>query len=417
MLQIILMKIISILKNLGPGLLYAGAAVGVSHLVQSTRAGASYGFGLIGVLILANILKYPFFEFAPRYAASTGKSLVYGYKKIGDWALVLYALLTLSTMFIITGAISMVTAGLLGSLLGVNLDIKWMTMGIMILILLFLIIGKFRLLEKGMKYIILVLTVTTIFAVAFSFKTELAGNYQFDWTNAIDIAFLIAFVGWMPAPIDISVWHSTWTEAKYANQKEKPSLKIVIKDFNIGYIGTAFLAIGFLALGAFVMYGSGQEFSGKGVVFAGQLVTMYTDSLGSWAYYIIGIAAFTTMLSTSITVLDAYPRVLEPTFRLLLPSEKQKKNHSNQFYLIWMVVLVLGSWGLMIWFGKSMKFMVDLATTISFVTAPLLAILNFWAMRSIDKEDQAPKWLIVYAWIGMVFLSLFSVFYLIWKYL
>ena len=90
------MKIISILKNLGPGLLYAGAAVGVSHLVQSTRAGASYGFGLIGVLILANILKYPFFEFAPRYAASTGKSLVHGYKKIGKWALALYALLTLS---------------------------------------------------------------------------------------------------------------------------------------------------------------------------------------------------------------------------------------------------------------------------------------------------------------------------------
>jgi len=29
-----------ILKSLGPGLLFAGAAVGVSHLVQSTRAGA-----------------------------------------------------------------------------------------------------------------------------------------------------------------------------------------------------------------------------------------------------------------------------------------------------------------------------------------------------------------------------------------
>ena len=26
-------------KSLGPGLLFAGAAVGVSHLVQSTRAG------------------------------------------------------------------------------------------------------------------------------------------------------------------------------------------------------------------------------------------------------------------------------------------------------------------------------------------------------------------------------------------
>ncbi len=411
------MKIVSILKNLGPGLLYAGAAVGVSHLVQSTRAGASYGFGLIGILILANILKYPFFEFAPRYAISTGKSLVHGYKKIGNWALILYAILTLSTMFIITSTISIVTAGLLSSLLGLSINIKWASMGIMVLTMLFLIIGKFRLLEKGMKYIILVLTASTVFAIIFSFKSELTGTYNFDWTNAIDIAFLIAFIGWMPAPIDISVWHSTWTEAKYKNVNEKPNLKAAIRDFNIGYIGTAFLAIGFLALGAFVMYGSGQEFAAKGVTFAGQLVSMYTDSLGHWAYYVIGIAAFTTMLSTSITVLDAYPRVLEPTFSLLLPSKKLKGKNSNRYYLLWMVVLILGSWGLMFWFGKSMKFMVDLATTISFLTTPVLAILNYWAVLSVPIEEQPPMWLKIYAWIGMVFLSLFSVFYLIWKYL
>lgn len=35
------------LSKLGPGLLFAGAAIGVSHLVQSTRAGADFGWGLI----------------------------------------------------------------------------------------------------------------------------------------------------------------------------------------------------------------------------------------------------------------------------------------------------------------------------------------------------------------------------------
>ena len=34
------------LRILGPGLLYAGAAIGVSHLVQSTRAGAMFNFDL-----------------------------------------------------------------------------------------------------------------------------------------------------------------------------------------------------------------------------------------------------------------------------------------------------------------------------------------------------------------------------------
>ena len=53
------------LQNLGPGLLFAGAAIGVSHLVQSTRAGADFGLGLIWALLLVTLFKYPFFNMAP----------------------------------------------------------------------------------------------------------------------------------------------------------------------------------------------------------------------------------------------------------------------------------------------------------------------------------------------------------------
>ncbi|MCH1385109.1 MAG: divalent metal cation transporter, partial [Flavobacteriaceae bacterium] len=70
-------------KKLGPGLLFAGAAIGVSHLVQSTRAGADYGLGLLWVLLLVNFFKYPFFQFGPRYALATGESLLAGYAKLG----------------------------------------------------------------------------------------------------------------------------------------------------------------------------------------------------------------------------------------------------------------------------------------------------------------------------------------------
>ena len=40
----------------GPGILFASTAIGVSHLVQSTRAGANYGFGLLIFIIIANYL-------------------------------------------------------------------------------------------------------------------------------------------------------------------------------------------------------------------------------------------------------------------------------------------------------------------------------------------------------------------------
>ncbi|MFQ5902487.1 MAG: divalent metal cation transporter, partial [Candidatus Binatia bacterium] len=106
------------LKALGPGMLWAGAAVGVSHLVQSTRAGASFGLGLVGLVIIANIFKYPAFSFGPRYAAATGTSLLEGYRRQGKWALVLYAFLTLGTMFTIQAVVTVVTAALGVAVLG-----------------------------------------------------------------------------------------------------------------------------------------------------------------------------------------------------------------------------------------------------------------------------------------------------------
>ncbi len=411
------MSISKLFKSLGPGLLYAGAAVGVSHLVQSTRAGAGFGFDLLWVLVLANILKYPFFEFAPRYANSSGKSLIYGYAQVGRWALVLYAILTISTMFAITAAVSIVTAGLFGSLVGTSLDIHWLTFIIMTMTMFILILGQFSVLESIIKIIIIALALSTILAVSLSFRTDFAMTTHFDWSVATDIAFLIAFVGWMPAPIDVSVWHSTWTVARQENEKESIPLKTSLRDFNIGYIGTAFLAAGFLALGAFVMYGSGEKFSSGGVAFAGQLIQMYTNSLGEWAYWIIGIAALTTMLSTTITVLDAYPRVMQPTFSLLFPKIKHKSKRLNLSYSIWLIITIAGSMALLIFYGKNMKFMVDMATTISFVTAPILAILNYKAVTSKGFKDKPKKILIIYAWIGMLFLSLFSIFYLIWKFI
>ncbi len=408
------MNISKIFKSLGPGLLYAGAAVGVSHLVQSTRAGAGYGFDLLWVLVIANVLKYPFFEFAPRYANSTGKSLVDGYHKIGKWALVLYGLLTVSTMFAITGAVSLVTAGLLGSLLGVNTDIYLLTVIILVVVMLVLMMGQFALFETVIKFIIVALALSTIVAVSLAFKPELSGTQVFDWHSAADVAFLIAFIGWMPAPLDVSVWHSTWTEENQKNQKEKVLLKESLRDFNIGYIGTAILAVGFLALGAFVMYGSDEAFSSSGLKFSSQLINMYTQSLGSWAYWIIGFAALMTMLSTTITVLDAYPRVLLST------AEKFFRNHHKRLnkyaYNFWIIITVVGTLVLLLLFGRSMRFMVDLATTISFVTAPVLALLNYKAVTSAVFKDKPAKWLIIYAWIGMISLFLFTIFYLIWKF-
>lgn len=408
------------LKSLGPGLLWAGAAIGVSHLVQSTRAGAIYGFDLVGIILLINLFKYPFFEFGPRYAASTGESLLQGYNRLGKWGLVLYVLLTLGTMFPLQAAITAVTAGLFSNVFAGSFTSFAWALIILIAGILIITVGKFSFLDKIIKFIITLLAISTLVAVASAINKGFHPDPQyvrsFEWSFA-DIALLIAFAGWMPSAIDISVWHSLWTIAKKKASGYAPRLKESLFDFNVGYIGTALLSIGFLSLGALVMYGSGEQFSDNGTQFAGQLIHLFTANLGSWAYILIAIAALTTMSSTTLTCLDAYPRVLKPTTELLFPKVASRKEW-NWLSWLWLGILFVGTITILRFFVTAMSFLVDLATTLSFLTAPVLGYMNYKVVTgsNVKQEDRPKLWLRILTWCGLVVLSGFGIYYIIWKF-
>jgi len=109
------------LKTLGPGILFASTAIGVSHLVQSTRAGAEYGFALVGFIVAANLFKWPSFEFGSRYATATGRSLIDGYQLLSPWFLRMYLTINLLSMFFVNAAVTFVAAGFLQSVLGISI--------------------------------------------------------------------------------------------------------------------------------------------------------------------------------------------------------------------------------------------------------------------------------------------------------
>ena len=408
------------LKRLGPGLLYAGAAVGVSHLVQSTRAGAMFNFDLVWVLILANILKYPFFEFGPRYAIATGNNLVDGYNKIGKWAVALFAVVTFFSMFVFQAAITAVTVGLISYVLNITINITALSIIVLLVSLLILIIGKYSLLDKVIKFIIILLALSTIVAVfaALGIHKEISPEAltNFTWTRSTDVFFMIAFVGWMPAPIDVSVWSSVWNIAKTKELGYVPKLKDALTEFRVGYIGTAFLAMGFLAMGALVMYGTGEAFSQNGTLFSEQLLTMYTVSLGDWAYWIVSIAAIATMISTTITVLDAYPRVLNPVYKHLFPNSWKKINNKQHLTWVWLAIIIIGSVMIIAYAAKSMGAMVSIATTLSFLVAPILAWLNYRVVtdKHMPKDAVPGLFLRVLSWLGIAFFIGFSIVYLVW---
>jgi len=159
---------------------------------------------------------YPFFQFAPRYTTATGESIIEGYRRLGKPFIIFYIILTLATMFTIQAAVTMVTAGLAQYLFGISESIVFWSIVITVISVLFLIAGKYTWLDKLMKFIILLLTISSLVAVvSAAWHTDRQpGSFFLIPQNAGQVAFLIAFLGWMPAPLDVSVWQSLWAEEK-----------------------------------------------------------------------------------------------------------------------------------------------------------------------------------------------------------
>jgi len=413
------------LASLGPGLLMAGAAVGVSHLVQSTRAGAEYGLSLLGLVLLACALKYPFLEFGPRYAAATGESMIAGYKRMGEWALGLFTLITLATAFIILAGVTLVTAGLTGVLFGLNYSISALSALVLGVCMVLLAVGHYRGLDLIMKLIMTVLSLSTLAAVLIALGGQpdwqaigSAGQLNDLW-SAAGIAFILALLGWMPIPLDVAAWHSLWTLERARQTGHSPSVRAAVIDFRIGFIGATVLAALFLLLGAVVMAGQAQEIPESSVGFAALLIELYTASLGEWSRPLITIAAWTTMFSTTLAVADAYPRALKELIEISGAADTgdTTTNLPRARYLSALVLLSVGALVIIHYFGDRFTGLIDFATTISFLAAPVLAWLSLRLLTGphTPEAHRPGRPLQALAWIGLVFLIGFCAAWVSWQ--
>jgi Mn2+/Fe2+ NRAMP family transporter len=407
------------LKYLGPGILLAGAAIGGSHLVASTQAGANYGWSLLGILVLINLFKYPFFLFSQKYTAATGENILQGYLRLGKKYLLLFFALNILTGIVNIAGVSMIT-GSLATNFGISgIGVTALSGIIMIICMGVIVLGGFRMLRNFGTTVVVVLGISTLIAMIISIINGPVASPGFEgdspWTMA-SFGFVIVFMGWMPAPIDVSVWPSLWMKSHEELRKKVAAMKEVMIDFNAGYLGSVFFAFVFLILGKMVMYGGGTELSSQGSVFARQLIDLYSQTIGYWARPIIIIAAFSAMLSTSLTTIDGYPRSLATSTMLLfnMSAFSLKKLHR-----IWIVAGVAIGFLIINNFTDRLGDMLSMAMIISFLTAPVFAWLNFRIMftKLVPEKHQPGIKMKTLSVAGIAFQAGFGIVFLYWYFL
>lgn len=413
----------SFIHSLGPGLMFASACIGTSHLVLSTRAGAHHGMIFLLIIILALLFKYPFFEFGPRYAHATGHSLLHGYKKQGKWAVIVYFLIIAINMFAVPAAVGAVCAGILSTMMGmsgISMPILLATvMGVSVLLLL---VGGYKTLDSLVKLISVVLLVTIGIAfVAVLIKGPIEPVVGFQSPPLLEgagLALMISLVGWMPSGLETSTMHSIWAVEKMKSSNLKPDIKAGLFDFNLGYLFTSVLAVMFLTIGIFTIYGSGQLLEGSSTELSNKLLNVFKTNLGEWLHPVFALAAFGTIYGTLITVFDAFTRSLVWSIRALKYETIDNTESQNSFlsksYKIVLVIMGIGAYLLFMLSQASMIKMLEIATIISFVSAPAIAYINLKAMNDPDfpAEHKPGKGLMLLSYVGLLIMVLFTIYYL-----
>ena len=405
-------------KALGPGLVLAGTSIGSSHLVQSTRAGALFGITLISVVLLANAMKYPAFSFAPLYVSVKGENLLHNYKKQGPLAMGLYIAATLFTVFTATAGVTMVSSGLLIALFRLEITAMHGCYWVLGLCLFLTFIGGFKWLDRVMKASLLLLSIGTLVATCAALpQVSFTGNLWPTWAQVSvpkTFLFVVALIGWMPAPIDLSVWHSIWSMAKRKETKYAATVKESKLDFDIGYVGCAVLGVCFVLLGAGVM-SQGKSLPTSAIKFSAGIIDIYAQTLGAWARPVLGSSAFLVMFSTTLAIVDGAPRAALAAVDTFWGRNVESKKPFNRRGLgfLFAIIIDVGAVFILLKYATSLPKMIDLATTTGVVTAPLFGVLNHRAVFGFGfpKENQPSKTMKIASLVCIVLMGLLAFAY------
>jgi Mn2+/Fe2+ NRAMP family transporter len=122
------------------------------------------------------------------------------------------------------------------------------------------------------------------------------------------------------------------------------------------------------------------------------------------------------MFGTCVAVFDGYSRSMSATITILFKNKIQPKS-KNLLYRSVLIIIALGSFIIIYLFQNDPKGfgkLVILATTISFLFAPIIAVFNVILVREkyVGKDFTPNVLMRSLSYLGIVFLILFTLFFI-----
>ncbi len=298
-------------SKFGPGFLVAAAFVGPGTVTTATLAGAKFGFSLIWVVVIAIISAIVLQEMVGRFSLSSGFDIASAIVKVPErnWVKTAFQILTFSAVVI--GCAAYEAGNIVGGSNGINIvfgfSVKIWAVIISILAILLLIIGKYKIIERLLITLVVIMGVcflVTAILVKPDLSRMLKGLSPKIPPNSLPL--ILALIGTTVVPYNLFL-HSSIVLKKWKTKKDIRFMRMDII-LSIGLGGLITIAMIVTSQSAyFINNMNPQELAGisaevktiikKPVDLSDQLKPFF----GSFAQICFGIGYFAAGLSSAIT--------------------------------------------------------------------------------------------------------------------
>jgi Mn2+/Fe2+ NRAMP family transporter len=283
---------------------------------------------------------------------------------------------------------------------------------------LLLVTGGYRLLDKVNGWLLGFLVLSTVVATVMVLpRVEWTTLADISWTReSASLLFIVALIGFMPSPIDLSAGISIWKVE--ADHLLPEGARVSIADARASFLGpyilTAAMAVCFCIMGAGVMHSEGIPPVSDAPGFARQIVELYSETLGPEAAILAGISALSVMITTVIAAIDTYVRIFSVAVSGPRVEAADNATHARSYLGFTIVFLALAFYALYFLLADFTGFL-DFVTTVSFVVAPLMALLNHLVVTRCKMPDEARPNLATRAlsWFAIAVMTALAIMYFV----
>ncbi|GGU57948.1 iron transporter [Streptomyces cavourensis] len=374
-------------KYIGPGIVVAATGVGAGDLVATLIAGSKFGYTLLWAAVIGCLVKISLAEAAGRWHLATGRTLFDGWRSLGAWTTVYFAVYVVVWGFIY-GATAMSSSALpIVALFPDGPGLKFWAIVTGLIGLAFVWFNRYAVFEKVMTVLVGIMFVVVVYVAA-----RVVPDVGASFAGLVPVLpdgsllYTLGLIGGVGGTITMAAY-GYWVNAK--GWSNSSWMKVMRLDNRVAYVTTGIFVVAMLIVGAELLHASQIALTSgdRGLIDLGKVLE---DRFGGATATLFLVGFFATSFSSLIGVWHGVSLMFADFVERFRAPAAEGKEHAGpevvdrqqrsvpfRAYLLWLTFPPMA----LLWLDEPFGLVIAYGVLGAFFM-PFLALTLLWLLNS-----------------------------------